>query len=486
MAATSHEPDIGRSSNVSGATIPRRSATGVRYKRRLMIADACALAIGTAAAFIVQLALKPVPLFVMSDHLALALLTVPGFAVGAVGTRMYQARANERPMQEHLNIVRSVATWVGALVVVAFGLKYSHLSRFWVVLLAVCTSAALTAERHMARRIFGRLRVSGRMKRRIVIVGTDAHAVGLMRTYEQNPALGYSVVGLVGDGNQGEGVDVIGALDDLPRILDEHDANGVLVSQASVHQQDVNALARRLTDGGYHVALSSCLKDIDITRLRPQQLDGRTMLYIEPVIRNGWRALAKRGFDLAIALVIIVLTVPVLLVAMVAIKLDSRGPVFFRQARIGRDGRRFTMTKLRTMVVDAEARKAELIERNEADGPLFKIADDPRVTRVGRVLRKLSIDELPQLISVLKGDMSIVGPRPALPEEVDGWDDSLHDRLRVLPGVTGMWQVSGRSETSFEQYRRLDLYYVDNWTLAHDVRICARTVGVVLTGRGAA
>ena len=210
------------------------------------------------------------------------------------------------------------------------------------------------------------------------------------------------------------------------------------------------------------------------------------MLYIEPVIRNGWRALAKRGFDLAVAIVVLVLTLPVLLVAMVAIKLDSRGPVFFRQARVGRDGRRFNMTKLRTMVVDAEARKSELIERNEADGPLFKIADDPRVTRVGRVLRKLSIDELPQLVSVLKGDMSIVGPRPALPEEVDGWDDSLHDRLRVLPGVTGMWQVSGRSETSFEQYRRLDLYYVDNWTLAHDVRICARTVGVVLTGRGAA
>ena len=144
------------------------------------------------------------------------------------------------------------------------------------------------------------------------------------------------------------------------------------------------------------------------------------------------------------------------------------------------------MTKLRTMVVDAEARRAELLDRNEMDGPLFKIADDPRITRVGRVLRKLSIDELPQLFSVVGGSMSMVGPRPALPDEAALWDEQVHERLRVLPGITGMWQVSGRSTTSFEEYKRLDLYYVDNWSLTHDVRICAKTVGVVLSSRGAA
>jgi lipopolysaccharide/colanic/teichoic acid biosynthesis glycosyltransferase len=138
------------------------------------------------------------------------------------------------------------------------------------------------------------------------------------------------------------------------------------------------------------------------------------------------------------------------------------------------------------MVVDAEARRDELLERNEMDGPLFKIEDDPRITPVGKVLRKLSIDELPQLVNVVRGSMSMVGPRPALPEEAALWDAQVNERLRVPPGITGMWQVSGRSSTSFEDYKRLDLYYVDNWSLSHDVRICARTVGVVLSRRGAA
>ena len=183
---------------------------------------------------------------------------------------------------------------------------------------------------------------------------------------------------------------------------------------------------------------------------------------------------------------ILVLSAPILLAAMIAIRLDSRGPVFFEQVRVGRHGETFRLVKLRTMVADAEERKADLTHLNEADGALFKIKEDPRITRVGHLLRKLSIDELPQLFNVLQGTMSMVGPRPALPDEVAKWDDEVVERLRVLPGLTGMWQVWGRSDTSFETYKRLDLYYVDNWSLAHDLRICLRTVGVVVTGRGAA
>ena len=279
---------------------------------------------------------------------------------------------------------------------------------------------------------------------------------------------------------------VLGRLDEIESILEDHRAVGVVVSLASVNHDRVNTITRRLTDAGYHVALSSCLRDIDIARLRPQELDGRTMIYVEPVVRDGVPRLAKRVFDVALASLILLITAPLWLAAMVAIKLDTPGPILFRQKRIGRDGIAFTLTKFRTMVVDAEDRKAELLDRNEVDGPLFKMSDDPRVTRVGRLLRKFSIDELPQLIAVFRGEMSMVGPRPALPDEVDQWEPELRDRLRVLPGLTGMWQVSGRSGSTFEQYKRLDLYYVDNWSLVHDLRICARTVGVVLTGRGAA
>ena len=159
--------------------------------------------------------------------------------------------------------------------------------------------------------------------------------------------------------------------------------------------------------------------------------------------------------------------------------------MIFAQERIGRDGAPFRVLKLRTMVADAEARKAELEQHNEADGPMFKMANDPRVTKVGGFLRKLSIDEIPQFVNVLRGEMSVVGPRPALASEVEQWTDDVHDRLRVLPGITGMWQVSGRSDTTFDEYKRLDLYYVDNWSLAHDLRIVLRTFSAVVAQRGA-
>jgi lipopolysaccharide/colanic/teichoic acid biosynthesis glycosyltransferase len=202
-------------------------------------------------------------------------------------------------------------------------------------------------------------------------------------------------------------------------------------------------------------------------------------------VRQGWRAAAKRTLDVSLAGTALVLASPVLLTAMALVRRGSSGPALFRQTRVGRDGTPFTILKLRTMVVDAEEQRHALLERNEADGPLFKLTDDPRVTPVGRVLRKLSIDELPQLLNVVRGDMSLVGPRPALPSEVADWPPGLDERLRVRPGITGLWQISGRSDCSFDEYARYDLYYVDNWSLATDVAILVRTVPQVVLGSGA-
>ena len=457
-------------------------------KHRLMLGDAAAMAVGVVVAVFVQRLIRPMPSWIVSSQLLFVAISTPGFILGAARNRIYQARTTERQGEEARRIFNTVAIGIGLMVTLAFAFQYSQMSRLWVILVSISVLASVLVERRIARKIFASLRTSGRMMRRIVIVGTDAHAIGLMHTYQRNPGLGYRVVGFVGDDDQCQrsGVPVLGPIDDLAELLEFHGVGGVVVSLMSVGPERVNALTRRLTDDGYHVALSSCLSDIDVTRLRPQELDGRTMLYVEPVIRDGWRAIAKRIFDVAMASLIILLTLPLLAVAVIAIRLGDRGPVLFKQTRVGKDGRPFTMAKLRTMVLDADERKHELMSENEADGPLFKMARDPRVTRVGRVLRKLSIDELPQLFAVLKGTMSMVGPRPALPEEAESWDGDLVDRIRVLPGLTGMWQVSGRSDAGFDLYRRLDLYYVDNWSLGHDMRICARTVGVVLTGRGAA
>jgi exopolysaccharide biosynthesis polyprenyl glycosylphosphotransferase len=246
-----------------------------------------------------------------------------------------------------------------------------------------------------------------------------------------------------------------------------------------------NRLIRELTDNGIHVELSSTLRDIAADRLTVRPLGRFPVVYVEPVQRHGWRAAAKRTFDIAFSCVAGLIVVPVVGICAIAIKLTSRGPVFFRQERVGRAGKRFAVLKLRTMVVGAEAMMGQLRDLNEADGPLFKMRRDPRVTKVGRFLRRTSLDELPQFWNVLRGEMSLVGPRPAIPAEIEGWGPELHQRLRVKPGITGMWQVSGRSSASFEDYARLDLYYVDNWSLVSDLTLLMKTVPSVLFSRGA-
>jgi exopolysaccharide biosynthesis polyprenyl glycosylphosphotransferase len=258
-----------------------------------------------------------------------------------------------------------------------------------------------------------------------------------------------------------------------------------LVAASAMDTELSTRLLRRLVEAGIHVEVTSTLRDVDHRRLRVRPIGPFPVMYVEPVIRNGWRATAKRSFDVVGAGVGLLLLSPVVALAALAVRLDSKGPIFYGQTRVGRGNRPFRIWKFRTMVPDADSMVAELADRNEADGPLFKIADDPRITRVGRILRKTSIDELPQLWNVLRNEMSLVGPRPGLPAEAVQWDAEVRERLRVKPGITGMWQVSGRSDSSFDEYARLDLYYVHNWSLLVDLGILLRTIPTVLWSKGA-
>jgi exopolysaccharide biosynthesis polyprenyl glycosylphosphotransferase len=208
-------------------------------------------------------------------------------------------------------------------------------------------------------------------------------------------------------------------------------------------------------------------------------------LSLRPARLSRSQELAKRSFDLVVGSVVLALTFPVWLTAALLIKVTSRGPVFFKQERVGKDSRPFTIYKFRTMVRGAELLLPALLDTNEASGPLFKMRDDPRITRVGRALRRYSIDELPQLLNVLKGDMSLVGPRPPLPMEVAQYEDWHRARIEVKPGITGLWQVAGRSELGFDDYVRLDLFYIENWSVLYDMYIIGRTIPAVLLRKGA-
>ncbi len=238
---------------------------------------------------------------------------------------------------------------------------------------------------------------------------------------------------------------------------------------------------------GLHVQLSSGLSRFGSNRLRMMPLAHHPAFYVEA---NGFKtgqALCKRALDLTLSSIVLLCTAPIIAVAAVAIKLEDRGPILYRQERVGLNGIPFKLLKLRSMVPDAAARLEHLVALNERQGPLFKLSGDPRVTRVGRFLRISSIDELPQLVNVLQGQMSLVGPRPALPSEVAQFDSDLVERALVPPGITGLWQVEARDNPSFRAYRRLDLFYLDNWTIGLDLAImagtarmlAARTIGAI-------
>jgi exopolysaccharide biosynthesis polyprenyl glycosylphosphotransferase len=233
------------------------------------------------------------------------------------------------------------------------------------------------------------------------------------------------------------------------------------------------------------LVLASRLTDVAGPRIHFRPVEGLPLIHVEIPQFEGGKHVLKRMLDIVLAgAALVVLAVPMLIVGLL-VRMDSSGPALFRQDRVGRNGSTFKMLKFRSMVVDAEARLAELNDKNEGNGLLFKVKDDPRVTRIGRVIRKFSIDEFPQLWNVLVGEMSLVGPRPPLRREVDGYESHVHRRLYIKPGLTGMWQVNGRSDLSWEESVRLDLYYVENWSLTGDLVILWRTARVLLHPTGA-
>ena len=350
----------------------------------------------------------------------------------------------------------------------------------------------LALGRKAVRTALLRRRLRGDGLQDVLLVGDaeDLRYVG--RRIVATPGAGYRVRAVVTDcaaaGSDidldGAVVPVVGGTDDVLDLAGALDVSAVVVagSVRGGHER-LRRLGWQLEGRGVELVVSSPLADIGAGRVHERPVDGLPLMHVEtPDYR---RRFGKRALDVVGAALGLVLLAPVFAVVAVVIRADDRGPVFFRQTRVGRGGAEFSILKFRTMCTDAEARMAALTQSNEGAGPLFKMKDDPRVTRVGAFLRKTSLDELPQLWNVLTGSMSLVGPRPALPREVALYEDFADRRLLVTPGITGLWQVSGRSDLDWADGVRLDLHYVENWSFAHDVVILARTIPSVMRSRGA-
>ncbi len=353
--------------------------------------------------------------------------------------------------------------------------------------------ALLIIGRFVWRQWLVRRRVNGDYALLSILVGSRESILYMADQLARFPYAGYRAIGAclpkneIGEpGDEVHGLPVLGSFADVAAVARESHADSViLTSSDQLPPATVRRITWSLETSNVELAVAPALTEIAGPRIHIRQLAGLPLLHVAVPQYEGSKHAAKAVFDVTTAIILSILLSPILLVLALIVRFSSKGPVIFRQERVGLNGKTFRMLKFRTMVDGAEDRLDELKPLNEGSGPLFKVRDDPRVTKVGRVLRKYSLDALPQLWNVIRGDMSIVGPRPPLPSEVERYEPEVRRRLLVKPGVTGPWQISGRSDLSWAEGVRLDLFYVENWSLVGDLVMIARTVRVVLRRNGA-
>jgi exopolysaccharide biosynthesis polyprenyl glycosylphosphotransferase len=393
---------------------------------------------------------------------------------------------------EYRRMVDATVRLFGVVAIVAF-LFQLDLARGYIILAFPIGLFALLSSRWMWRQWLIAQRLRGKFSSRVLLVGSRASVTAIARDLARSPESGYLVVGACIPGDTiGEylasGIPVSTNLEQLQTAMQATGADTVVVTSSDeLPPERIRELSWSLEPGRHHLVLAPSLTDVGGPRIHMRPVAGLPLIHVETPRYEGMKRFSKRGFDIVSSGVLIVMLSPLLLAVAVGVRLSTPGAVLFRQERVGLNGEHFEMLKFRSMVVDAERRLSELSEltRVEGNAVMFKMKNDPRVTPIGGFLRRFSLDELPQLFNVLGGSMSLVGPRPPLDTEVAIYENHVHRRFLVKPGITGLWQVSGRSNLSWEDTVRLDLYYVENWSITGDILILWRTLRAVLAREGA-
>ncbi|AEV88665.1 UDP-phosphate galactose phosphotransferase [Actinoplanes sp. SE50] len=468
------------------AAMSRRQRWEGRYVRNLVLGDLSAGIAAGAAGFGLRFG-DQVTAWNEAYLLVSAMLPVVLLAVLAV-SRAYERRYLFVGSDEYQRVIRGGGGLIAGVALVSYALDLD-LARSYVLAALPAAVVSVLVLRFVLRKRLHWARARGEALRRVIVVGHELSVIGIARQLRRERYHGLEVVGAcLPPGADGLEVDlpVYGTFEDVAAAVEQADADTVVVlSCPELDGAAVRRLAWRLERDEVDLVVASALVDVAGARTTIRPFDGLPMLHVEHPRLHGGSRLVKELVDRAGALLLLMLFAPLLLGLALCVRLTSRGPVLFRQVRVGRDGQMFRIFKFRSMYVDAEARLNELRHLNEHDGVLFKMRDDPRVTPIGRWLRRFSLDELPQLLNVLSGRMSLVGPRPPLPTEVAAYADDVRRRLAVKPGMTGLWQVSGRSDLSWEEAVRLDLRYVENWSLSLDLVILLRTMTAVVRSSGA-
>jgi exopolysaccharide biosynthesis polyprenyl glycosylphosphotransferase len=371
------------------------------------------------------------------------------------------------------------------------GIDIANVSRTLIISFVIINYILLLSERLVARQLLSYWRRRGYNFRTVLVIGSGEQALKLAGLVDETTEWGLKMLGFATDDEEvlatGEldGRPVMGHITDMEQIIHRNVVDEVIFAVPRTKLWDMEDIFLLCEEEGIRTWVAANFFPHLVAKIQLDDLQGLPLLTYTTTPTNEFMLLVKRIFDLGVALVMLIIHALPMLAIAAAIKLTSRGPVFFRQERLGLHGRPFTMLKFRSMVADAEARKAQLASSNEMNGPAFKMKHDPRVTWVGRIIRTLSLDELPQMFNVLLGQMSLVGPRPAPREEIENYERWQRRRLSMKPGITCFWQIAGRNKVDFDEWMRLDLQYIDNWSFGLDLKILLKTIPAVFLARGA-
>lgn len=403
---------------------------------------------------------------------------------------LYRAKRKLSTLDEISLIFDGTTTGIILIIVLVFVYQPTFYSRIIFLYTGAFILIFVGGAHWLKIAIFLKWRKRGVGVARLLLIGAGEMARTIMRTVVANPQLGYEIVGFVDDDDLKGKTDIgrfpaLGAIDNLSDLLKENKIDEVIVTLPWQYHRKIMSITNISERANIRARIVPDIFQMTLSHMDVSQIAGIPLIGVKPYAPNQLDVIIKRAIDFLGALMGLIILSPLMGLIALSIKLESEGPAIFKQERVGKHGKRFGIYKFRSMVDDAEAQKADLERLNEADGPLFKIKDDPRRTRVGRLIRKLSLDELPQLYNVLRGDMSVVGPRPNIPSEVAQYQEWHKRRLEVVPGITGLWAISGRSELTFDEMILLDIYYIENWSLALDMKIALQTIPHIILGTGA-
>jgi len=461
------------------------------YIHALISLDVLAMALGAMVALQTRFGTTHVNSAGLSYRLVVLALVAGWVAMIGISAG-YDTRQIGVGSDEFKRVGNAAVRAAALLASVAYAARFEIARGFVAIALPVALVATVLF-RYAARKVLHRMRARGFAAHRVLVIGSGESALELIKSLRQTPYAGLQVLGVCVPGGRREdslgdsGVPVFGSLSNFAEARRRSGADTVAVAHSpGITSSVLREIAWELEGTGVDLVVAPALTNVAGPRITVRPIAGLPLLHIDEPYLSGVNRVIKGAVDRTGALLAIAVLSPIMLAAACAVAITSRGPVFFRQTRVGLDGRHFTVFKFRSMRVGAEQQHSGLAESNDRDGHvLFKMREDPRITRIGKVIRRYSIDELPQLFNVVRGEMSLVGPRPPLPSEVERYEYGTHRRLLVKPGLTGLWQVSGRADLPWDESVRLDLYYVENWSLALDFMLLWKTAWAVVRGSGA-